>query len=299
MNYWIFGIEYTPKHCTENHIYPRRYFRSVLACRYMNFRFMLPLLVVLVAGCADPARRIRQLAADSGFLPLELQGGGFRLAAFSKPVAGTAGSLHVYLEGDGTPWTTRHAIAADPTPRNPVMLRLMALDPAPSLYLGRPCYLGHAADAGCSPELWTSHRYAPAIVDSMAAGLSRFLQHSRHSSLTFLGHSGGGALAVLLAARFPQTRTVATLAGNLDIAAWTGHHHYSQLVGSLDPAGVRLPGVREYHYFGSDDRTIPAELFAPLAQRRAGAKVEILRGFDHSCCWQDVWRNILTIFSMQ
>ena len=41
-----------------------------------------------------------------------------------------AGALHVYIEGDGTPYVARHDFAADPTPRNPLMLRLMTLDPA-------------------------------------------------------------------------------------------------------------------------------------------------------------------------
>ena len=35
----------------------------------------------------------------------------------------------------------------------------MGLDPAPSVYLGRPCYLGRAADPGCHPWYWTHGRY--------------------------------------------------------------------------------------------------------------------------------------------
>ena len=117
----------------------------------MSVRRIMCLLVVLMAtGCANPTRRLHEQAVAYGFRPLELQGNGFRLTAFFK--AGTTGRsdlLHVYLEGDGTPWLHRFRVADDPTPRRPVMLGLMALDKSPALYLGRPCYHGHAADAGC------------------------------------------------------------------------------------------------------------------------------------------------------
>lgn len=267
----------------------------------MKIRLLPAILAMLSVSCADPVQRIRNQAAEAGFLPLELSGGGFLLTAYSTPTAQTATSvpLHIYLEGDGTPWSTRHDISADPTPHQAVMLRLMEIDPTPSLYLGRPCYFGHAKDNECSPALWTSHRYGSGVVDSMAAALAGFLRRHPHDSLTFLGHSGGGALAILMAARFPQTRAVVTLAGNLDIAAWTEYHRYTELSGSLNPSRVLLPGVREYHYFGGEDATVPPEPFAALAHRRTGAKVEILRGFDHNCCWQEVWRNILATSDAQ
>jgi pimeloyl-ACP methyl ester carboxylesterase len=250
---------------------------------------------LLLAGCATPVQRVFEEAADFGFQPLELEGGGFRLTAFFKPAPTTAKAddLHVYLEGDGTPWQSRWQVADDPTPRRPVMLRLMALDEAPALYLGRPCYHGHAADAGCSPALWTDRRYAPEIVDSLAAGLRGFLRRHGFRRLALFGHSGGGALALLLAPRFPDTFAVATLAGNVDTAAWTAHHRYGPLRGSLNPASVRRGNTAEYHYLGAEDRIVPPEVFKPLAERRSPTEVAVVPGFDHGCCWQDIWAAIL------
>jgi dienelactone hydrolase len=257
-----------------------------------GLRLVLPLSLALISGgCAHPTQRAYALAAESGFNALELPGNGFRLGAFFK--AGPGDYLHVYLEGDGTPWRTRRTVATDPTPRRPVMLRLMALDDAPALYLGRPCYFGHAGDPGCTPALWTERRYSAEVVDSLAAALRFFLGKHRYERLALFGHSGGGALALLLASRFPETFAVATLAGNLDTAAWTAHHRYSPLAGSLNPAGQPATGVPEYHYLGEEDATIPPALFAPIGQGRPGAHVTVVAGFDHGCCWQEIWKAIL------
>jgi len=250
--------------------------------------------VLLATGCASPTQRIDETAARFGYQPLGLEGNGFRLAAFFKPGAKDSGKrLHVYLEGDGTPWRSRRTISDDPTPRDPVMLRLMALDEGPALYLGRPCYYGHSADNGCSPALWTHRRYGPEVVDSLADALRRFLSQNAYERLALFGHSGGGALAVLLAPRFPEISAIVTLAGNLDIDAWTAYHGYSPLTGSLNPVETTTDGIPEYHYLGGTDRTIPPSVFEPIANRRSHARVFVLPGFDHRCCWQDVWKDIL------
>lgn len=252
-------------------------------------------LILLLSGCVAPTQRVFEEAASFGFRPLELEGGGFRLTAFFKTAETTAKAdrLHVYLEGDGTPWQSRWRVSDDPTPRNPVMLRLMALDEAPALYLGRPCYHGHGTDAGCSPALWTGRRYAPEIVDSLAAGLRGFLRRHGFRRLALFGHSGGGALALLLAPRFPEIFAVVTLAGNADTTAWTAHHHYNPLLGSLNPADIRNGNLAEYHYLGAEDHIVPPEVFRPIAERRSPTGVTVVPGFDHGCCWRDIWATIL------
>ena len=95
------------------------------------------------------------LAAELGLVGRKLRGDGFELIAYGNRIAHPSGRLHVYLEGDGVPWITRTLIALDPTPRNPLALRLMALDPAPALYLARPCYNGTAKAPGCNPLSFT------------------------------------------------------------------------------------------------------------------------------------------------
>jgi hypothetical protein len=250
-------------------------------------------LLALLSACATPAERLYGQALAWGLEPLELQGGGFRLASFYKRPSSRQHTLHVYLDGDGLPWASRSRVSPDPTPRHPLMLHLLSLDDSPALYLGRPCYHGHAGDPGCGPRLWTHRRYAPEIVASLTAALRQFLSMQAHGHLVFLGHSGGGALALLLAERFPETRAVVTLAGNLDIQLFAAHHGYSPLEGSLNPVRSSSVAFAEYHYFGARDDTIPPRLFVPIARMRPAASVTVIPGFDHRCCWESVWPEIL------
>lgn len=58
------------------------------------------------------------------------------------------------------------------------MLRLMALDPAPSVYLGRPCYHGLAAPCRARRSFGRA-RYSARVLDSMAAALRSLLYGAR------------------------------------------------------------------------------------------------------------------------
>lgn len=224
-----------------------------------------------------------------------LPGTAFEHRAYLRP-GPLALALHVYLENDGRPWRTPREISADPNPRRPLMLEALAGDRAPALYLGRPCYLvGPPLPAGCSPLLWTHRRYAPEVVDSLAAALAHFLDERPHEQLVFLGHSGGGTLAVLLAERFAQTRAVVTLAANLDLGAWSRLHGYSPLDGSLDPRTrpPLPPTVAQWHYVGELDREVPPTLAQGYRIDHPRAGVEAVPGQDHACCWLEHWPAVL------
>jgi pimeloyl-ACP methyl ester carboxylesterase len=200
-------------------------------------------------------------------------------------------TLHVYLDGDGTPWSF-WAPSADPTPRNPLVLRLMALDPAPSLYLGRPCYHGLSEEPPCAKALWTNARYSEAVVSSMASALRRTLAGTGIERLVWFGHSGGGALAMLLAPRFEETTDVVTVAANLDTDAWADLHGYARLDGSLNPARQPpLPArIRQRHYVGGKDSIVPREV---VARGTIDARwVIVIPDYSHACCWEAMWPSL-------
>lgn len=249
-----------------------------------------------MTACATPAERAARVAAEHGYSRLEVTGTAFRHLVFAKPGGGPV--THVYLEHDGAPWLLRTIVSADPTPRHPLMLELMAADPAPAVYLGRPCYFGLAASSECDPRDWTDARYSERVVASLAAALRSALGAAR-PPLAFIGASGGGTLAVLLAERFPETRGVLTLAGNLDTTAWTLLHGYSPLAGSLDPARRPPPEwlTLEWHYVGTRDQNTPPRLAREYAASRPAARVVEVPGFDHLCCWRDAWPALLAEFA--
>jgi pimeloyl-ACP methyl ester carboxylesterase len=248
-------------------------------------------MLLVAAACATPARRFTERASASG-LSLEWVGGTtFQHAVFSRSRAATR-SLHVYLDGDGTPAFDGVA-ASDPTPRHPLVLELMARDRGPVLYLGRPCYHGAAPGTPCRSGLWTAERYSEVVVASMATALRRVMDDRGAERLVWFGYSGGGVLAMLLAPRFPETAAVVTVAANLDIDAWTAFHGYAALQGSLNPA--RQPAwprqVYRRHYAGEADRVVPTD----VVRRGAGdpSTVVVVPAYDHTCCWPVMWPAIV------
>lgn len=253
------------------------------------------MVAALWIGCADaPARRLDHEAAGLGFSRHVVAGKGFGHVVYIKRRAQHHAVLHVYLEGDGSPWIQHRWVAADPTPRHPMMLDLMSLDPHPSVYLGRPCYHGLAHEPRCHPGMWTEGRYSPAVIDSMAFALIEVLRMTGHRRVMLFGYSGGGTVAMLLAERVPQTEAVVTIAGNLDTEAWTRYHRYSPLHKSLNPARrpPLAPSIRQLHLLGADDRVVPASLLSSVRDR-PGVQLRVIDGYDHRCCWRRIWPQVV------
>lgn len=252
-------------------------------------------LVRRVLGMHARMERAEDIAHDEGFASEIIVGSSFHHRVYLNRINKTCEILHVYIEHDGVPWFDRTHVSPDPMVHNPLMLRLMALDAVSAIYLGRPCYDGLATAPSCSSAYWTRARYSEAVVTSMQAALRKILDTHACSGLAFFGYSGGGALAVLLAQRFPETRAVVTVAGNLDIQAWTEYHGYSPLTDSLNPA-TQPPlssQVIQKHYVGGRDRNVPAILVRGFAGAQVDAEVHEFAEFDHACCWRDVWPAIL------
>lgn len=269
----------------------------------MSRNRLAPILILVssLLGCATPSTRSEALAHQLGFTFTTQSALGYQLRLYHH--GEPRGALHVYLDGDGLPWRTRTRISADPTPRRPLALELMALDPHPSVYLGRPCYFGQAQAPGCSPLLWTSGRYSEQVVAILATALQALIAEHQLDEITLIGYSGGGVLAWLLAERLPQVRQLVTLAANLNVAVWTQYHGYSPLLASLDPARrPALPArVRHWHVLGRDDRQVPVELFDVSQQdgvyqgsELQRAQIRVLDG-DHRCCWHSAWPDMLRL----
>jgi pimeloyl-ACP methyl ester carboxylesterase len=248
----------------------------------------------LAVSCASPSLRVADFSAQHHFESLLFPGGGYTHVAYLKRGSNANKTLHIYLEHDGPAWIDTNNVATDPTPHHALMLDAMAQDSAPSLYLGRPCYFGRQNDPGCGPVLWTHQRYSELVVNAMATALRGFLASYDHKHLVFLGYSGGGTLAMLLAERFSRTQAVVTVAGNLDIVAWAKRHDYSPLEGSLNPADRQpLPQViKQMHYVGGRDTNVPPLIIKSVATLPKGSVIE-LPEYDHVCCWPALWTQIL------
>ena len=251
-------------------------------------------LVVALSACQTPTDRIDRFATEHDIRIVTERGAMFRHVVMRNQAA-PGSALHVYIEGDGTPFDTPTSPAVDPTSRHPVMLQLMALDSHRAVYVGRPCYLGLRTDTSCSSSYWSDRRFSPEVIESMAAVIRTEMREAGTSRVDLFGHSGGGAIAVLLTRELP-VRNLITLGGNLDIEAWARLHGYTALMGSLNPIDVTLERVlaaRTSHFVGGHDQIVPAELVRHAAQHIGGTVHEI-PAYTHQCCWQELWPSILT-----
>ena len=252
----------------------------------------------VLSACQSPVAKLQAQAEQLHLKRLEWPANSYVISLFYQ--LGIAGEvLHVYLEGDGQPWLQGLRPAIDPTTHNSLILPLMAMDQSPALYLGRPCYNGHAQDLGCDPRIWTSARYSREVVDAMANALESFCKAYGYQHIVLIGHSGGGSLAMLLAQRLPQTQLVITLAGNYDIDAWADYHHYLRLTESLNPAQQPPTGIPEWHFLGEQDTVIPPKLFVSALKQRANGQVEVLPNIKHQQGWEVIWPHILKRLGQQ
>jgi len=245
-----------------------------------------------LTGCASLAEQFAGKAEELR-LKREVQTGLRFQHVLYKNTAPSSKTLHVYLDGDGTPWIAGRP-SDDPTPRNPMVIKLMALDRTPAVYVGRPCYHGVKSSGECSSRFWLKDRYSEAIVASLSVVITRLLKQGGYEKIAWFGHSGGGTLAVLLAVRFPQTVSVVTVAANLDIDAWADYTRHNDLSGSLNPADLpRLSSqIQQRHYAGGKDRVVPPALMAK-AVAHLGSKLIVFEDYDHVCCWERTWQSIL------
>lgn len=263
------------------------------------------LVGILLVGCAEisPEQRretSEKLAYDAGWRREVLDGGMFALAVFTPPALQQADTLTVYIEGDGFAWVDSRTPSFDPTPRDPVALRLAMLHPGGhAVYLARPCqYVTDEARRNCGNKYWTSHRFAPETIDAANRGIDQLKRRYRAGRIVLVGYSGGGAVAALAAAQREDVARLVTVAGNLDIAAWAARKRISPLSGSLNPADAwqRLAGIRQTHFVGGKDRVVEPEVAASYRARFPAAQqpeVVVVPGFDHRCCWARDWPVLL------
>jgi hypothetical protein len=256
--------------------------------------------VLLLTGCvgsrADLLREAEKIAQASGLSALVLRSGDFWVLGFERP-GESRGLLVVYIEGDGRAWTTPWQPSSDPTPTDPIGLRMAAADPfRPLLYLARPCQFVVAKS--CRTALWTSDRLSPAVVAAYHRLIDDAQTRTHSDRLGLVGYSGGGTLAGLIAEERHDVAWLITVGANLDLGAWVQLHSVDRLSGSLDPT-VRIRSIErlpQTHFVGAEDSVVPAtvvESFMARLPTDAPARLIVVPGFDHSCCWAEAWPQLL------
>jgi hypothetical protein len=211
-------------------------------------------------------------------------------------------TIVIYIEGDGQAWLSEQRISSDPTPGNPLALKLALQDYRENVaYIARPCqYVMHEGRRrNCNNRYWTSHRFSEEVIQAMSEAVTRVKKESHARSVELVGYSGGGGLAALVAHRRTDVVLLRTVAGNLDHAAVNRHHGVSSLTGSLNPIDVALDlcGLCQVHYAGARDEVTP-----PLIARRfieaqgsgqCNQELIVLEQANHWERWVEIWPSLL------
>ncbi len=258
-------------------------------------KYVLALVFISLAGCMTPSQRFNQQGLKLGFKSQLLRSTQFQHRIYLDKELIEGGTLHVYLDGDGTPWEKGRWIADDPTARNPLILQLMNQDTTPAILLGRPCYYGLSQTGGCDNKYWTSHRYSKTVIDSMSQALNVWLEKYRFKNVVLIGYSGGGTIAILMADKIKNISKVVTVAANLDVKKWSEFHGFPALTQSLNPAeGDNLNSrIKQIHFAGEDDKVVPSFIIKEYADRQKNAEYFEFSGKNHTCCWANNWDELL------
>ena len=267
-------------------------------------------LCLLLSACAEflplSAAPLEALA-HAGFVPAQSPVLVKSLLKYSEPIAPSDADLasplpaavNIYLEGDGAAWLFRIVPPRDPTPLRPVAAFLALTDSAAVVgYVGRPCqYLSPDSLVKCNPALWAEQRFGDdaiamtrAAIDAVLAGLPP------GSRVNLIGFSGGGTLALLVAAGRTDVDCVVTIASPLDIDAWADSNGVARLAGSRNPAdpNAALSRLRQTHIFGAADRIVSKAAVGRYRNFSDDSSIKVFTGNRGHGDWENFWPDIRT-----
>ncbi len=251
-----------------------------------------------IPSATDRRKLADTLVAERGWISHRIKAGPFDLMSYYPRQIPSGATLTIYIEGDGNSWITPSRPSLDPTPLDPVGLRLALAQPqGQAAYLARPCQFVRAQREPCAQRYWTTARFAANVVNSSNLAIDILKQRFGAQRLTLVGYSGGAAVAALVAARRSDVGRLITVAGNLDPSAWSTLHAIAPLIESLEPVKFiySLQSIEQWHFAGDQDSVVPPRLVQGFVKRFSPSTrsvIQIEPGFDHHCCWVEQWPRL-------
>jgi len=269
---------------------------------YLNIFFKYYTIILTIAllssGCVSKlSPKVRQHTADTvaqsgNLVQQKIATDDFLLTTYQRFDA-TADNkqMVVYIEGDGMAWISRDQLSNNPTPVQPIALKLASIDTnANVLYVARPCqYLWPQKMNRCSSRYWSDKRGSEEVISSINQAISIVKQKQNISSIRLIGYSGGGGIAALIADRRADVSEFVSVSGNLNYKLFTQTHNLSPMNGSIDPITVanQIGSIPQIHYVGADDKIIPKQIALSFSD-----KVKVINNVSHDN-WPDKWAQIL------
>ncbi len=253
-----------------------------------------------VSSGSDQRYNMAQKIAESGQLvEKQIKATPFTLTSFIKKQNLALKTAIIYIEGDGYAFNTRGRVSSDPSPKNPVALKLAAIDTAPNvIYLARPCQYTalKTQQNACEKKYWSSHRFAPEVIKAYLNALEELENSEDLKEFHLVGYSGGGAVALLLSTQSDKIKSVRTIAGNLSPNYHSRYHDVPKLHG-LDPTHytMQLKDIPQSHYIGEKDQIVPKSIYEYYRIKFSDThciKEQFFPNIRHgSAGWETIWHN--------
>jgi len=239
----------------------------------------LMVIIFLTFSCQSRQEKISKLAAEKKFVSKIFHGKNFDIFTLQK-IENQSGELKIYIEGDGFAYVDESTPALDPTPRSNFLINLLLQDKAKNiLYVARVCQF--VKNQKCEEKYWTSERFskeAVAAIQEVVSGFSNFEHH-------LIGYSGGAAIINHLDHR--KTKKITTIAGNLDLQAFTALHKISE----LEEEKInyqKLSEISQLHLVGEFDDVVPAQVFEAYKNKLPNqnkVQMKVIKNATHEKGW--------------
>ena len=240
-------------------------------------------LLFFAGGCQNT------IVSPDNFHYREINTSTFKIACWQK-ISNANAPYKIYIEGDGYSFRGDGSVSSNPTPRS-TMLRELAFGDYHDnvIYLARPCQ--YTKDKLCTPNFWSDDRFSPTVIQAEYEAIKKIAgQHS----LTLVGFSGGAQIAGLIAVKYNDlnVRQLVTIAGNLDVNAWTDYHNLPSLNLPLNLVDYREQylNFNQIHYVGTKDDNIAAEITENFLGDKT--KIKYIKNATHNKGWQNVYNEI-------
>ena len=233
-------------------------------------KYSILLAGLLLSGCAWMTPH------PSGFIDKKIETEYLTFSVWEKEGIETGKTLRIYLEGDG-----------NPNPADKIALYYAQQDETPNvIYVGRPCQWSDDKVCKSKPEIYTKNRFHPEIIREIEEVVLYLKNKYKAPSVELIGYDGGATVALNLAGQMNVQRII-TIAGILDINAYTRQNDLPEMPDAQNPMDklAVLAEIPQIHYVGGKDEITPrrsAERFVSKMNHPKSAVVKSIPGIDHN-----------------
>jgi hypothetical protein len=268
---------------------------------FPNIQSFFLLFILFFFRSCTPTLQERITRADkvveySDLKKVLVSSGNFVLTTYQK-ISDKNSPYIFYIDGDGFALWDAHTISDNPTPLNPIVIKLASLDSRPNvIYIARPCqYTDLELNQVCNNnKYWTDSRMSQEVIEVIASAIKKI---AKNNEISLIGFSGGGGIAVILGAKLEHIKNIITVAGNLDIIEFADFHKRPRIADSLNPIDFinKVKNIPQLHLAGGKDKVVPivvTDNFVNAANSKCVKKM-IIESATHGKGWDIVWNEIL------